>query len=129
MMDAVSKGAALCLICAVIAATLKRKTPELALMVSLAAVLLIGTVLIRAITTVMSLIENIINTGNLPRHLFQPLLKTVGIAMVSRMGSDLCKDAGEGAMATAMESAGAIAAIVVAMPLFETVWDMLRAML
>lgn len=129
MMDIVSKGAALCLVSAVLVAVLKRKAPELALMVSLATVLLVSTVLVQAFDSVLSLIKNIIDVGNLPERLFQPLLRTVGIAIISRIASDLCKDAGENAIATVMESVGAVAAVVVALPLFEAVWEMLRSML
>lgn len=129
MMNPLGKGAALCLIGAVLAAVLKKKTPELALMLSLAVVLLIGTLFLRTVTSALTLIESIMSTGNLPRQLFQPLLKTVGISMISRIAGDLCKDAGESAMATAMESAGAVASVVVALPLFEAVWNMLRSML
>ena len=129
MTDAVCKAAAVCLIGTVLAAALKRKTPELALLVSLTLVLVVGTVLLRGIAEILTLIEQIMNTGGLPRQIFQPLLKTVGIAVVSRLGSDLCKDAGESAAAAAMESVGAVAAVVVALPLFEIVWSMLRSML
>lgn len=129
MTDAVCKAAAVCLIGTVLAAVLKRKTPELALLVSLTLVLVVGTVLLRGIAEILTLIEQIMNTGGLPRQIFQPLLKTVGIAVVSRLGSDLCKDAGESAAAAAMESVGAVAAVVVALPLFEIVWSMLRSML
>ena len=129
MTDAVCKAAAVCLIGTVLAAVLKRKTPELALLVSLTLVLVVGTVLLRGIAEILTLIEQIMNTGSLPRQIFQPLLKTVGIAVVSRLGSDLCKDAGESAAAAAMESVGAVAAVVVALPLFEIVWSMLRSML
>ena len=129
MTDAVCKAAAVCLIGTVLAAVLKRKTPELALLVSFTLVLVVGTVLLRGIAEILTLIEQIMNTGGLPRQIFQPLLKTVGIAVVSRLGSDLCKDAGESAAAAAMESVGAVAAVVVALPLFEIVWSMLRSML
>ena len=67
--------------------------------------------------------------GKLPAELFGPLFKTVGIAMVSRLGSDLCRDAGEGAMASVLEISGSLGAIVVSLPLFEAVWDMLQSVL
>ena len=61
--------------------------------------------------------------------LFAPLVKTVGVALVSRTGSDLCRDAGEGAMASLVETAGAVIAILVSLPLFQAAWDMLRSLL
>ena len=67
--------------------------------------------------------------GQLPAELFAPLVKTVGVALVSRTGSDLCRDAGEGAMASLVETAGAVIAILVSLPLFQAAWDMLRSLL
>ena len=62
-------------------------------------------------------------------ELFTPLIKTVGIALLSRTGSDLCRDAGEGAIASVLETAGAVAAIAVSLPLFRAAWELLRALL
>ena len=58
-----------------------------------------------------------------------PLLKTVGIALISRTGGALCRDAGEGAMAGLVEMAGAFAAILVSLPLFRAAWQMLEGLL
>ena len=94
-MEQVWKGAALCLTGAVLAAVLKKKTPELALLLALAVVAVVAAVLIRVIDDIVTVMEHIMRLGNLPAELFGPLFKTVGIAMVSRLGSDLCRDAGK----------------------------------
>ena len=39
------------------------------------------------------------------------------------------RDAGEGALASVLETAGAVAAIVVSLPLFRAVWDLLESLL
>ena len=53
----------------------------------------------------------------------------MGIALLSRTGSDLCRDAGEGAMASVLETTGAVAAIVVSLPLFRSAWELLGSLL
>ena len=58
-----------------------------------------------------------------------PLFKTVAIALISRTGADLCRDAGEGAMASLVETAGAFGAVVVSLPLFGAVWELLSGMI
>ena len=62
-------------------------------------------------------------------ELFVPLLKTVAISLISRIGGALCRDAGEGAMAGLVEMAGAFAAILVSLPLFRAAWQMLEELL
>ena len=57
------------------------------------------------------------------------MLVQQGIALLSRTGSDLCRDAGEGAIASVLETAGAVAAIAVSLPLFRAAWELLRSLL
>ena len=111
------------------AAVLKKKIPELALLLSLAVVAVVGLALIRSVGSVFAVIDVLMRSANLPSDLFRPLIKTVAIAMVSRIGSDLCRDAGESAMASVLEISGSFGAIVVSLPLFEAVWDMLQSVL
>ena len=73
--------------------------------------------------------RELLEWGGLSAELFVPLLKTVGIALISRTGGALCRDAGEGAMAGLVEMAGAFAAILVALPLFRAAWQMLEGLL
>ena len=56
-------------------------------------------------------------------------VSTVAIALISRTGADLCRDAGEGAMASLVETAGAFGAVVVSLPLFGAVWELLSGMI
>ena len=61
--------------------------------------------------------------------LFLPLLKTAGIAVVTRIGADLCRDAGESAVASAVEMAGAMGALLAVLPLMQAAWEVLRSLL
>ena len=128
-MEQVWKGAALCLVGGIFAALLKKKTPELAIMLSVAVVIVVGTELLQTMRTVTVMIESLAQLQNLPQDLFAPLLKTVAIALVSRLGSDLCRDAGESAMASLLDICGSFGAIVVSIPLFKAAWDMLQSIL
>ena len=58
-------------------------------------------------------------------ELFVPLYKAVGIALVVRVGGSLCRDAGESALASVVETAGAVCALVVSLPLLRAVVSLL----
>ncbi|MFR6394538.1 MAG: SpoIIIAC/SpoIIIAD family protein [Oscillospiraceae bacterium] len=58
-----------------------------------------------------ALLEQMSLAGGLSEDLLRPLVKTVGIALVSRVGAELCRDANQGALATVVETAGAFSAI------------------
>lgn len=125
-MDTVLRLAALCLLGALLAVLLRRGGGELALLLVLAVCGVAVALLLEPLGQLRDFWEEASAWGQLPEQLFQPLLKTVCIALICRTGSDLCR---EGALASVLETAGAVAAIVVSLPLFRAVWDLLESLL
>lgn len=128
-METVLRVTALCLTGALLAVLLHRSGGELALLLSLAVCGVAAMVLMEPLEELRDFWEDAAAWGELPVELFTPLIKTVGIALLSRTGSDLCRDAGEGAIASVLETAGAVAAIAVSLPLFRAAWELLRSLL
>lgn len=120
---------ALCLTGALLAVLLHRSGGEMALLLSLAVCGVAAMVLMEPLEELRDFWEEAAAWGELPVELFTPLIKTVGIALLSRTGADLCRDAGEGAIASVLETAGAVAAIAVSLPLFRAAWELLRSLL
>ncbi len=120
---------ALCLTGALLAVLLRRSGGEMALLLALAVCGTATSLLLEPVQELRSFWEEAAAWGDLPLELFQPLIKTVGIALLSRTGSELCRDAGEGAMASVLETAGAVAAVVVSLPLFRAAWELLGSLL
>jgi hypothetical protein len=128
-METVLRVTALCLTGALLAVLLHRSGGEMALLLSLAVCGVAAMVLIEPLEELRDFWEDAAAWGELPVELFTPLIKTVGIALLSRTGSDLCRDAGEGAIASVLETAGAVATIAVSLPLFRAAWELLRSLL
>lgn len=128
-MAELGKIIAICLIGAVLTLLLEKSHPELAILLALsvcAGLLLFG---LSRLGTVLSALKQLAQAGGLSSDLLQPLVKTVGIALVTRTGTELCLDAKQGAMASVVEMAGAFCAIIVSLPLLGAVWELLRGML
>lgn len=128
-MAELGKIIAICLIGAVLTLLLEKNHPELAILLALsvcAGLLLFG---LSRLGTVLSALKQLAQTDGLSSDLLQPLVKTVGIALVTRTGAELCRDAKQGAMASVVEMAGAFCAIIVSLPLLGAVWELLRGML
>ena len=85
--------------------------------------------LVRGVETVTAFVREVMQWGGVESALIAPHFKTVAIALISRTGADLCRDAGEGAMASLVETAGAFGAVVVSLPLFGAVWELLSGMI
>lgn len=128
-METVLRVTALCLTGALLAVLLHRSGGEMALLLSLAVCGVAAMVLMEPLEELRDFWEDAAAWGELPVELFTPLIKTVGIALLSRTGSNLCRDAGEGAIASVLETAGAVAAIAVSLPLFRAAWELLRSLL
>lgn len=128
-MAELGKIVAICLIGAVLTLLLDKSHPELAILLALsvcAGLLLFG---LTRLETVFSALKQLAQAGGLSSDLLEPLVKTVGIALVTRTGAELCRDAKQGAMASVVEMAGAFCAIIVSLPLLGAVWELLRGML
>ena len=129
MMEQMWKITAVCLVGSILAVLVKKTGPDLGIAVSLAVIGAVSILLLRLGGEVISALQQMLEFSGLLPELFQPLVKTMGIALLSRIGSDLCRDAGEGAIASLVEAFGAFGAVAVSLPLFTAVWDMLRSML
>lgn len=123
------KLAALALLAALCALTVKKQVPELAVVLALTAGVVILTQAMDALTGVRTLMDTLSDAAGLAPAVLSPVIKTVGIAIITKLSSALCKDAGEGGVAAFLETAGAALALFVALPLVETVFDTLSALL
>ena len=118
---AVAVAAALC------AVVVKKNASELGL------VLAAGTVILGlslgALEGVRELMDTLGDTAGLSPAILAPVLKTVGIAILTRIAAELCRDAKENGIAAFVETAGAASALFVALPLLRTVLSMVTGLL
>lgn len=128
-MESIVKIAGLCLTVSVLSSLLKRDSPEIALLLSVAAVVVGGSLALRAVGDVLALGRELAALTGLPATLFLPLLKTAAVALISRIGSALCLDAGQSALARVLDTTGAFCALCCATPLLRAVTELLEAWL
>ena len=119
---------ALCLVGALLAALLRRTGGEMALLLALAVCGAAVMLLAQPLEELKGFWEEAASWGQLPVQLFVPLVKTVGIALLCRTGSDLCRDAGEGSAALCCELAGTFAALCAVLPLLRQVLSLIGKM-
>ena len=125
-MDAIIKGAAIGITAAVLGLLLKKSCPELALLLAAAACAAILAGIFETASGIVGFAENLAAESGLSGELVSPVLKCTGIAIVSKLSSDVCKDAGAGSAAGAIELAGAAAGIAVSIPLLRAVLNIIR---
>ena len=119
-MSLLIKAAALALAGAVLGLLLRRDAPELALALSVAVSLLAAGLAVELCGELKQVAELAREQTGLSPAVVGPVLKCVGVGIVTRLAADLCKDAGQGAIASAVELCGAACAMVTAMPLIKS---------
>ena len=102
-------------------AVLKKNTPELALLLILAAGLWMISLTAQAMGAAAALMEELAAQAGLSEALLEPVVKTVALAILTRLTAEVCRAAGEGGMAAFVETAGAALALLAALPLVEAV--------
>ena len=119
------KLAALCTVCILPVVLLRKQTPEQALLLTIA---ILAVAAARCVSLALPLMEELRalfdRAGIEPLYL-TILLRTLAAALVTRLCADLCKDGGSQALASAVETAGAVAALAIAMPLLKAVIELL----
>lgn len=105
-------------LCAVV---VKKQTPEIGIILTLVAGAIILGLSLGAAERVRSLMDTLADTAGLSPAVLAPVIKTAGIAIVTRIAAEVCRDAKESGMASFVETAGAMLALAVSLPLLEAV--------
>ena len=128
-MATITQAVALAVIGAVCATVIKKQTPDMALVLTLCAVALVLSLAIQVITPVRTLLDTLADRAGLSAAVLGPVIRTVGVALLTRVTAELCRDAGERGIASAVEVAGGACALVICLPLFEAVVQLILELL
>lgn len=114
---------------ALCALVLRRHLPDMALTIALITGAMLMALVLRGISSLREFLDELTALSGLSPAVLSPLLRTVGIALVSKTAAELCRDAGEGGIAAAVETAGAVSALCVALPLLRSVVTLVSSLL
>ena len=126
-MELVTQAAGICVIAALLGLVLRRGSPEITLLLALAAAAAVP--LGKPLGELLAFLNRLAEQTSVPSALFLPLYKTVGIAMVVKVGGGLCRDAGESALASVLELVGTVCALLAALPLLRAVLELIGELL
>ena len=123
------KIAAIAVAAALCAVVVKKNVAELGMVLALCAGAIILSCSLGALEGVKELMDTLADTAGLSPAVLAPVVKTVGISVITRVWAELCRDAKEGGIAAFVETAGAAAALLVSLPLLKTVLSMVTGLL
>ena len=128
-MEAMAKLTAVGVTAVVLSAVLKKNTPELALLLVLAAGLWMLSLVASGLGAIVALMEELAQQAGLSEVLLEPVVKTVALSILTKLTVELCRSAGEGGVAAFVETAGAVLALLVALPLIQAVAQLMGELL
>lgn len=128
-MDTMVKLAAVGVTAVVLAAVLRKNTPELALLLALAAGLWILAAVADGLGAVVALMDELAGQAGLSEVLLEPVVKTVALSILTKLTAEICRSAGETGVAAFVETAGAVLALVVTLPMVRAVAQLMGELL
>lgn len=102
---------------------IKQQKPELAVQLGITLATIIFMMVLTKIQVVLNVFQELAEKANISQMYLNTILKIIGIAYITEFGSQVCRDAGEGAVAGKIEFAGKIMIMVMAIPIIALVLD------
>lgn len=109
----------LCLLAVLLYALMRQLRPEFAPLVALAGVGVILVQLIGVLLNVSSTVENLISLAGLEKENVEKLIKALAVCVITQFAADVCYDNSFSSAAAAVELAGRVGAIALAMPMIK----------
>ncbi len=104
---------------------IKQQRPELAIQLSIITGVVIFSMMLGKINSVVTLMKDLAQKSNVSVLYMGTIMKIIGVAYIAEFGAQICRDAGEGAVASKIEFAAKVIVIVLAIPVIVAVFDSL----
>ena len=123
------RAAAVGITAMLLGAVLRRGAPELALLLALAAGLWMLSAAAEGLAALAALMEELAGLAGLSDVVLEPLFKVTALSILTRLAVEICKSAGESGIAAFLETAGTVAVLTAALPLFRAVTSLMGEVL
>ena len=115
---------ALAIIAAILAVFLKEsRLPALAVVIAMVAGIIILLQLLPSLVQTVDVFRQLAERVNLNNVYLTTILKIIGITYVAEFGAQICRDSGQGALATKVELAAKVIIMMMAVPIMAAILD------
>ena len=112
----------------VFATVLKKYAPDLSILLSMGATVVIGILFLRLFQPVLAFLEELRELTGLEPALLEPVLKCLGISLLSQICINVCTDAGQNAIGKMIQISACILCLYISLPLFRGVLSLMGGM-
>ena len=114
---------------AMLSIIIKSYKPEFSIHIVLSTVLILFLPVISKLEIILDFFNSISAQANISKIYFPVIIKILGIAYIADFTAQICKDAGEGAIASKVEFAGKVIIMYLALPVFLSIIDLINKLL
>lgn len=107
----------------------QHQRPEIALILSITVGVLIFIPMVGKLGNILTVLKDLAGKANVNFVYLGTLLKIIGIAYIADFGAQICRDAGEGAVASKVEFAAKILVMLLALPIIIAILELLMRLL
>ncbi len=119
----------ICLVTLVLLVVLRAQKPEMAVLLSTAAGVIVITLLVGRIGFLVKFMADLGVRSGMEMGYIGTILRIIGIAYIAEFGAQVCRDASEEAMAAKVELAGKVLILVLAVPIVGAVLEVVMGLL
>lgn len=128
-MEYIIKLSLICIISGVFSLLLKKTNPEMALLLGTCTVIFSFYCFTDLYYEVSNQLKQWQDNLMFPKEYFVPLVKCLGIAIVTQFGINICKDAGQSAVAMGLQLCGNVATALCILPLLDHLFSIIEGLI
>lgn len=114
---------------AALSVILRQYNKEYGLYISLAVSVLIFAAVLSAFSPAVELVESLCKEAGTDKEYIAVLLKALAVCYITQLASDCCRDCGETAVAAKIDFAGKMAILLISVPLFKTILEIVKELI
>ena len=113
----------------VLSVVLKQYKPEFGMYITLITGMLMLGAAVSAVKPALDMISSYMEIADPNSEYAEILIKTLAVCYLTQMAGESCSDAGETSIAAKIALAGKIAVVLIALPLFEKLMEVIKQLL
>lgn len=117
------------IICVILITTIRKENPQIAILLSLGGGMLIIFNVLGSLKSVISIVEEIAKNIDVNFKYILMIIKIIGISYIAEFCSQICIDAGEGAIASKIEIGAKVFIVVASLPVLSGLMQMINSLL
>lgn len=128
-MEEIVKLTAVVVIGCICVVLIRQHRPELSLLVQLAGLAVVLTFAVAVMSNALDYCRDYLAQDIIDEGYLKLLLKALGIAVVAKIGGDVCRDSGNSALAFGVELASKAAILLLTLPMLRNLADITSGLL